>query len=70
MTELTESLKPELLPNVADAFDGADGKVYYLPARVKLPVVYRGAGGGEAYRSLDRMKSYQKTPTLFNPRHL
>lgn len=67
MTELTESIRPELLPNVADAFDGSDGKVYYLPARVKLPVAFGEPEAVEAYRSLDRMKSYQKTPTLFTP---
>lgn len=67
MTELTESLKPDLLPSVVKAFGTEDGKVYYLPARVMLPVVYGKPEAVEAYQSLDKMKSYEGTPTLFTP---
>lgn len=66
MTALADSLKPELLPNVAEEFDTEEGKVYYLPARLMLPVTYGEQGAVEARRSLDKMKEYQGAAPLFS----
>lgn len=66
MTTFADSLKPQLLPNVADAFDTEDGKVYYLPARLMLPVIYGKQEAVAAHQSLDKMKAYQGPTPLFS----
>lgn len=65
MTEIENSLREELIPNVPGKFAGDDGKTYYLPARLRIPVMFGAPEALEARTSLDKMASYGGEPPLF-----
>lgn len=67
MTDLVNDMKPELLPNVAGGFTAPDGHIYYMPARIKLPVIYGEQSAVDAWLSLDKMMAYDGTVPLFSP---
>lgn len=67
ISNLFESQREELLPNIVGNFTADDGKIYYMPARIKVPVIYGDQAAVAAFQNLGKMASYDKTPTLFAP---
>lgn len=64
MRELFADMKSDLLPNVISGFTNEDGSIYYMPARVKLPIAYGEEEAVGAFQSLDSMKAYDGNPPL------
>lgn len=67
LSSLFEKDKDDYLPNVRGGFTGEDGKIYYMPARIKVPVIYGGEDAVAAFQDPELMAAYDKTPTLFAP---
>lgn len=57
----------DLLPNIKGNFTSQDGNIYYMPARIKVPVIYGEPEAVAAFQNLEKMAAYDKTPTLFAP---
>lgn len=64
LSGVVEQFGSELLPNLTGGFIGEDGKLYYLPARIKVPVVYGSPEAVTALTTLDGMAAYDGTPSL------
>lgn len=59
--------KDDMLPNILNDFTKEDGKIYYMPARIDVPVVLGEKEAAAALQDIDKMAAYDKTPTLFAP---
>jgi ABC-type glycerol-3-phosphate transport system substrate-binding protein len=74
LEDITDIFKPmiesgELLPNIAENYM-QDGKVYVMPARIKLPVIYGKSDAVKAADSLQSLAEYAGKGTevpLFTP---
>lgn len=65
LKEVIGGVEPKLLPGLTKGFTREDGKIYYLPARIKLPVVYGEPEAVKALTSLNAMEAYEGgTPLL------
>lgn len=56
-----------LLPNIKEDFTAKDGKIYYMPVRIVLPVTLGEEKAVKALQSLELMKNYEETPPLLAP---
>lgn len=64
MSPLFADMKQDLLPNVVKGFTNEDGNIYYMPARVILPITYGKSEAVSGLTSLDAMKAYDENPPL------
>lgn len=60
-------IRGSLLPNMLSNYLDEEGKCYYLPARMIVPVIFGSRAGCEAMTSLDKMESYEGDTPLFAP---
>ncbi|WP_125143253.1 ABC transporter substrate-binding protein [Clostridium transplantifaecale] len=67
ITNLFEADKEDLLANVRSNFTAEDGKIYYMPARIDVPVIFGEPEAVAAFQDIDEMAAYDKTPSLFAP---
>lgn len=67
ITALFEADQEDLLANVRSNFTAEDGKIYYMPARIEVPVIFGEPEAVAAFQDIDKMAVYDKTPSLFAP---
>lgn len=61
-----QSVRGEILPGVLDDYE-SNGQIYYLPARITMPVVSGSEEAKDALLSFDKMSTYEGTPPLLSP---
>lgn len=64
LSGVVEQVRADLLPNLTGGFTEEDGRIYYLPARIKVPVIYGSPEAVTALTTLDGMAAYDGTPSL------
>lgn len=67
ITSLFEANKDDLLANVRSNFTAEDGKIYYMPARIDVPIIFGEPEAVAAFQNTGKMAAYDKTPSLFAP---
>lgn len=67
ITNLFETDNDDLLANVRSNFTAEDGKIYYMPARIDVPVIFGEPEAVAAFQDIDRMAAYDKPQSLFAP---
>ena len=67
LTPVLADIKGELLPNVVNGSTDQDGKIYAIPARIRVPVIFGDPKAQEALMSIDAMGEYEGTPPLLTP---
>lgn len=67
LTPVLADIKGELLSNVVNSSTDQDGKLYAIPARIRVPVIFGDPKAQEALMSIDAMGEYEGTPPLLTP---
>lgn len=67
LSAVLSDIKGDLLPDMTANYLDEEGKYYYLPARIKLPVLFGTKEGCDAFTSLEKMEAWQGAESLFAP---